>query len=336
MRVRQDDQLNQLAMRETGLARLLYMGTDHAAIDFETPLTRAQQRVLEQFRASEGIDSFEYHDETGQMHTEDAHTGADAFAVVVLPEQWHGGLDMASVYEVWWDTSDTTAAMAWIQQEDNAREIRQDGHESVAVATLRLTDDAYDIEPRNWHILEESHELVEVPNVFIGEAFADQYGISELWPNRWAIPETPDEMIEELRDMLKDDDLNASTKGIIRDAISGAGMAKRGQVALDPAESVIGAIEGMLASGGLQWTQDTLNPLVSYAVVTPDDVARWVAAHEMSGSESTDTLSALTSNEGMQIIGDGLVLAGVAQIANVATADDGHVLVLWMESNDKS
>lgn len=100
----------------------------------------------------------------------------------------------------------------------------------------------------------------------------------------------------------------------------------------DPAELIVGMIRAMSAqTRPLDWHRDALNADLAYAVVTRDDIADWVAEYGMTGGEATDVLEAATSSEGLQVLGDGLVLAGLAQIANTATSDEGPVLVLWTE-----
>ena len=102
----------------------------------------------------------------------------------------------------------------------------------------------------------------------------------------------------------------------------------------DPADLIVGLIEGMMREDPLSWAQDALNQEFAYAMITPTDIAEWISALDMTDGESTDVLDAVTSPEGMQILGDGFVLAGLGIIANVASTDEGPILVLWKEYED--
>ncbi len=85
----------------------------------------------------------------------------------------------------------------------------------------------------------------------------------------------------------------------------------------------------------LDWHRDALNPVLSYAVVSPKDVGDWLDNYDLTGSEMTDLFAVATSKQGLQTLGDGLVLAGVADIAHVAVGDNNQdVLVLWTEHKD--
>lgn len=107
---------------------------------------------------------------------------------------------------------------------------------------------------------------------------------------------------------------------------------KRAQQVTDPVDLVMGMIKAMgQKTRPLDWHRDALNQELAYASVTPATIADWVSSFGLTGGEATDVLEAVTSAEGMQILGDGLVLAGLARIANVASTDAGHVLVLWTE-----
>ena len=104
----------------------------------------------------------------------------------------------------------------------------------------------------------------------------------------------------------------------------------------DPADLIVGMIQAMASEQRpLDWHRDALNDNLAYAVVAPEDVASWVSALDMPSGESTDVLDAATSPEGLQVLGDGFVLSGLAQIANVATTDEGgRRLILWTEYNN--
>ena len=109
---------------------------------------------------------------------------------------------------------------------------------------------------------------------------------------------------------------------------------RRAQLVIDdPADLFVGLIQAMSAkTRPLDWHRDALNSNLAYAVITEEDIADWVSEFGMTGGEATDVLDAATSPEGMQVLGDGFVLAGLAQIANVASTDEaGRVLVLWTE-----
>lgn len=112
------------------------------------------------------------------------------------------------------------------------------------------------------------------------------------------------------------------------DSIKGPVFRPHAQVIHDPAELIVGLVAGMgHEERPLDWHRDALNPNLAYAVVTQDDLATWVSNLGLTGSEATDVLDAVTSREGMQIIGDGVVLSGIAEIANVV---DDH-LILWKQ-----
>lgn len=103
----------------------------------------------------------------------------------------------------------------------------------------------------------------------------------------------------------------------------------------DPVDLIVGLIQGMVREERpLDWHRDALNANLAYAIVEPSDVAGWIGNLGMAGSEATDVLDAATSPQGMQVLGDGLVLAGLAKIANIAREDGQHLLVLWTEYND--
>ena len=96
----------------------------------------------------------------------------------------------------------------------------------------------------------------------------------------------------------------------------------------DPTDLIVGLIEGMAnESRPLDWHRDALNPNLAYAVVSTSDIAGWVSNLGLPSDEATDILDTLVSEEGMQTIGDGVVLSGLAEIANVA---EDH-LILWKQ-----
>ena len=107
---------------------------------------------------------------------------------------------------------------------------------------------------------------------------------------------------------------------------------KKAQTLTDPAEFIIALIEGMKRANHLQFTQDALNPNLSYATVRDRDLAEIIAQLGLDGGPATDVYDVAQSEEGMQILGDGLVLGGAAQIANLADhPEGGKVLVLWRD-----
>lgn len=107
---------------------------------------------------------------------------------------------------------------------------------------------------------------------------------------------------------------------------------RKAQVISDPAEFIVALIEGMKRADHLQFTQDALNPNLGYATVRDRDLATIIGELGLDGGPSTDMYDVAQSEEGMQILGDGLVLGGAAQIANLADhPEGGKILVLWRE-----
>lgn len=73
----QTDAMN-LVMASTGLVRLIYMGYDYAAVDYERPLTSEQQAVLHEFKRSQGIRRLEMHPpKSGEMYLASKRASAD-------------------------------------------------------------------------------------------------------------------------------------------------------------------------------------------------------------------------------------------------------------------
>ena len=108
------------------------------------------------------------------------------------------------------------------------------------------------------------------------------------------------------------------------------------QLEPDPVDFVVKLIEAMAhLDRPLDWHRDALNPALAYAVIESTDISRWLATLDVTGSESTDLLAHATDKNGLRLLGDGLVLAGVADLAHVAQDDDNNdILVLWTEHED--
>lgn len=101
---------------------------------------------------------------------------------------------------------------------------------------------------------------------------------------------------------------------------------------VDPVDMFVGMLQAMSAEERpLDWHRNALSPKMKHAIVTKDDLASWVANFGLTGNEATDVLSAVSSPEGLQVLGDGFVLSGIAKIANVT--DEGQ-LILWDEYDD--
>lgn len=111
----------------------------------------------------------------------------------------------------------------------------------------------------------------------------------------------------------------------------GPGLRMSAQLIADPGEYVGIMLEAMAhEERPLDWHRDALNSQLSYAVVTPEDVTRWLKQYDLSGSEMTDVHAAATSKRGMRLLGDGLIIAGIADSSKVTEQD---VLILWRTRN---
>lgn len=155
-----------------------------------------------------------------------------------------------------------------------------------------------------------------------------------IHPERFSDRGTPDETSPNADEMANDQwrnnygyDALEETKHVIRPTA---------QRVSDPADFVVGIIEAMARQDRpLDWHRDVLNPALAYAVVSPDDITAWVSTYDMSGSAATDVLAVAMSRSGLRTLGDGLILAGVADIAHVAQDPNGDdILVLWTEHED--
>lgn len=104
----------------------------------------------------------------------------------------------------------------------------------------------------------------------------------------------------------------------------------------DKADYIVGLIEAMARQERpLDWHRDALNPMLAYAVVSPSVISEWLSSFDLSGSEATDVLATATSRQGLQVLGDGLVLAGIANTAHIAQNETNEdMLVLWTEQKD--
>lgn len=111
--------------------------------------------------------------------------------------------------------------------------------------------------------------------------------------------------------------------------------ARKAQTINDPADFVVAFIKTMASR--LDWTKDELNPLIDYAMVGPDEIMQWLDEHDLSGSEKTDMYAVATSSEGLNTIGDGLVVAGMADMSHLVTNPEGdQVLILWNIREDNN
>lgn len=102
----------------------------------------------------------------------------------------------------------------------------------------------------------------------------------------------------------------------------------------DPVDLFIGMLQAMSAEDRpLDWHRNALSPNMMHAVVTYDTLEEWVQNFGLDEEDATEVLAAAASAEGLQVLGDGFVLSGLALIANVAEAPDGsgNVLILWDE-----
>lgn len=117
----------------------------------------------------------------------------------------------------------------------------------------------------------------------------------------------------------------------------GPGLRPTAATINDPADYIVGLIEAMARQERpLDWHRDVLNPSLAYAVVEPRDISDWLGSYDITSSAGlTDLFEVATSRDGLNVLGDGLVLAGVADIAHVAAGPDNQdVLVLWTEHED--
>ena len=97
----------------------------------------------------------------------------------------------------------------------------------------------------------------------------------------------------------------------------------------DPASLIVGVIDAM---DPLHWRVDDVNPAVSYAMIEPKDIARWISRFNLEGSSRSDVLSLLLSLPGQRMLGDGFVLAGIADMVDQTTSAKGNTIVLWKSS----
>lgn len=128
----------------------------------------------------------------------------------------------------------------------------------------------------------------------------------------------------------------------VSDHAEGRGIGLRPSAALiaDPAEYITSMVEAMAREPRpIDWHRDPLNPNLSYATVTTNDIGDWLnAMGDMRGSEITDAYDAASSRRGMQLLGDGLVDIGVATETKVAhhPQTDEDVLVLYTRHDDEN
>jgi uncharacterized membrane protein (UPF0127 family) len=123
-----------------------------------------------------------------------------------------------------------------------------------------------------------------------------------------------------------------------RDFAEGLGPALRmgqaGADILDPGTLVATVLEAMArrskAGEGavLAWRPDTLNVgATEHAVVTAKDLDRWLKALPLDPMTRAEAVDRIATPESLETLGDGMVLAGMADLAQVS--DDGQNLVLF-------
>lgn len=101
-----------------------------------------------------------------------------------------------------------------------------------------------------------------------------------------------------------------------------------GQRIADPVDYIMAVIEQLYAQPTrLQWHPDQLNRSLSYAMVSPTDVMSWV------GNNTPEVADAVSTDAALQTLGDGVVLAGLAQVAHVAHGEHGPLLILWRQNH---
>lgn len=150
--------------------------------------------------------------------------------------------------------------------------------------------------------------------------------------HRWKDRGTPDDADSNADQMSPREFVDRAPYNPLGDSPATAPFRPAAQVITDPVDLFVGFIDAMSKEARpLKWKQNVLSPKLAYSVITSRDIADWVSNFGLTGGEATDVLAAATSSEGMQILGDGFVLSGLARIANVASTDDGEVLILWTE-----
>lgn len=92
----------------------------------------------------------------------------------------------------------------------------------------------------------------------------------------------------------------------------------------DPSKYVVGVIEALARTKPMVWRKDVLNSDMTYATLTQDDLR---TALDSIGADDW-AKQVVTSRQGLQILGDGLVLAGLARAAVVAQDDNNQDLIL--------
>lgn len=115
----------------------------------------------------------------------------------------------------------------------------------------------------------------------------------------------------------------------VEDAV-GPSVRMTAQIA-DPGQFVASIIEAMARvekSGqpALRWQPDILNSgATESAIITRADVQEWLDRLELDPTGQRAALSTATSPDGLQLLADGLVLAGVADLGRIL----GHHVVLF-------
>jgi hypothetical protein len=153
--------------------------------------------------------------------------------------------------------------------------------------------------------------------------------------NRWKERGTPDDADPNADQMSPREFVDRAPYNPLGDSPATAPFRPSAQAISDPVDLFVGFIDSMSKEARpLDWHRNALSPKLAHAIITQKDIASWVSNFGLTGGEATDVLSAATSSEGMQVLGDGFVLSGLARIANVASTDEGEVLILWTEYED--
>jgi hypothetical protein len=108
---------------------------------------------------------------------------------------------------------------------------------------------------------------------------------------------------------------------------------RRAQEIVDPASYITGLVEALAratqAGGGIAWRPEVLTGgKVESAVITPETVVEWIATLDIDVGRD-DVEAAAISPSGLKLLGDGLVLAGVADLDRIVD----NKLVVWRRTN---
>lgn len=98
-------------------------------------------------------------------------------------------------------------------------------------------------------------------------------------------------------------------------------------VDVDLTQFVPALIEGS-ARAGLAWEPTVLNPVRDQAVVTAQEVGRWIHALGLPEQQRSAVHQVATSKDGLDAIGAGFIAAGMADTANLTQLAHQNALVL--------